>query len=132
MRYFIFEISVAFGILVSPLCLNAQSNTIDASLQGVYAGKVVRFERKDDSSVDLLLEMRDGRSIEMVLGPDLYLQDIGFSVQPSDEIVAFGYPTLLGKKQVILVHCLRRGADKYLFRDQDGVPLWKARRITLQ
>ena len=141
MRYIILAAAAVLGMLAFNLRLNAQPYGMDASAGqqnlGIYAGKVIRIDRiphrKDfGNGSHLLLEMRDGRRVDMRLGPQEYLQDIGFSVQPMDEIVVWGYPTRNEKEEFVIVHCIRRGPDKYLFRDAEGVPFWRARRIRFQ
>ena len=69
------------------------------------------------------IELDDGSTVELGMGPVFYREEIGFTVTVGDQIVVTGYY----EDGEFRVGTIEQGGKTFRFRDEYGRPLWAGR-----
>jgi hypothetical protein len=77
------------------------------------------------SGVYVLLQTNEG-TLEVSLGPNWYLEEQQFSLEPDDWILVEGTRTRKGGTSSLMAHRVTRGEQVLMLRDENGMPLWRS------
>ncbi len=90
-------------------------------------GKIVdvqRVARGRHEGVHLTIAAGSER-LEVVLGPDFYVDRQALKLANGDEVDVTGARTTLAGQPAIIAQDVRRGGEVLALRDANGVPLWR-------
>lgn len=77
-----------------------------------------------------LLVKTDSGTIEVHVGPSVYIEKHQFSFSKGDHIEVLGSQVKIGNKDTFLAREITKEGKKLVLRDQNGVPLWSGRNRT--
>lgn len=67
---------------------------------------------------------REGRTVDVHLGPATFLKDKGFSFAKGDQIEVTGATARLGGSEALIAREVRKGDETLVLRDAQGIPKW--------
>ncbi len=79
------------------------------------------------SGVYVLLQTNED-TLEVRLGPNWYLEEQQFSLEPDDWILVEGTRTRKGGISSLMAYRVTRGKQVLMLRDENGMPLWRSGR----
>jgi hypothetical protein len=77
------------------------------------------------SGVYVLLQTNED-TLEVSLGPNWYLEEQQFSLEPDDWILVEGTRTRKGGTSSLMAYRVTRGEQVLMLRDENGMPLWRS------
>lgn len=77
------------------------------------------------SGVYVLLQTNED-TLEVRLGPNWYLEEQQFSLEPDDWILVEGTRTRKGGTSSLMAYRVTRGEQVLMLRDENGMPLWRS------
>ena len=130
----------AVAILLGPLLLAALASLAqkptngpvpkyDKSTEAVFKGTVEEVKDREcpvsgGMGSHLTLRLADGSSIEVHLSLTKFVNQYELTFHKGDLLEVTGVKVKFEGVDTIFARKIKRGEDEYLFRDNDGKPLW--------
>ena len=122
-------------ILVTLPALGAQGSgatpvpKYDKASEAVYKGTIVEVRDRQcpvsgGLGSHLMLKLADGTTIEVHLSTTKFVNQYEVVFKPGDQIEVTGVKVKFEGVDSIFARKIKRGNDEFLFRDNDGKPLW--------
>lgn len=101
------------------------------TVQGIVVDAPVLKPGGIPEMVHLTLETEQKR-LTVVLGPNWYMAQQGWSISALDRLEVTGFPVQLDGKPALLAQEVKKGVQVMKFRDQQGKPQWAPSRSKTQ
>ena len=100
-------------------------------METVY-GDVVSIEKATSGrgmsyGVHLIVKS-DEETLSVRLGPEWYMKDQGFTINPDDKVEIKGHRISDRGEQAIIAAEIKKGDKVLKLRDENGLPFWSGRR----
>lgn len=82
-------------------------------------------KRRSRSGIYVLLQT-NGDTVEVSFGPNWYLEEQQFSLEPDDWIMVEGRRTRKAGTLSLIAYRVTRGEQVLMLRDENGIPLWRS------
>lgn len=99
----------------------------DPASEATVTGKVLEVERRSGerhTGIHLSLATDDGK-LEVHLGPEAYLAEMGITVAAGDVLEVVGSTVELDGSEALLARQIRKGDQALVLRDAAGTPEWR-------
>jgi DNA/RNA endonuclease YhcR with UshA esterase domain len=101
----------------------------DRSTEAVFKGTVEEVKDRQcpvsgGRGSHLILKLADGSSIEVHLSLTRFVNQYELTFQKGDALEVTGVKVKFEGVDTIFARKIKRGGDEFLFRDNDGKPLW--------
>ena len=104
-------------------------NLYDPKTVETIRGMVVSLEeftlvRGMPPGVQVIMQAESGEEISVFLGPQWYIEDQDFEIQPKDTISVKGSRAVFEGKPALIAAVIFKGDRILKLRDENGVPVW--------
>lgn len=101
----------------------------DKSTEAVFKGTVQEIKDRDcpvsgGLGSHLILKLTDGSTIEVHLALTKFVNEYDLVFQKGDVLEVTGVKVKFEGVDTIFARKIKRGQDEFVFRDNDGKPLW--------
>lgn len=101
----------------------------DKSTEAVFKGTVEEVKDREcpvsgGMGAHLMLKLADGSLVEVHLALTKFVHQYDLVFHKGDVLEVTGVKVKLGGVDTIFARKIKRGEDEFLFRDNDGKPLW--------
>ena len=101
----------------------------DKNGESTYKGSIVDVQDRPSSvtggtGTRLLIRTADEKVLEVHLGGARLVHEYGLSLRAGDAIEITGVKVHLAGADAILARKMKRGSQEFVFRDNEGNPIW--------
>ena len=101
----------------------------DKSAEAVFIGTVQGVRERQcpvsgGMGSHLVMRLNDGKVMEVHLSSTRFVRQYELAFHPGETLEITGVEVNFEGVQTIFARKIKRGADEYLFRDNDGKPIW--------
>ena len=131
-RLTIVLLAIVIGFVVLPPSMQGQQEPrYDTRTVGTFSGVVSKIGshegKRGHARTRLSLKTKDG-TVELHLGPTVFLDEKGFRFAEGDSLTAIGSRVPEeGGGELIIVRHITKGKQALALRDEEGRPLWEDR-----
>lgn len=122
------------GMLLAVGSISAQgaSTTVpkyDKAAEALYKATVVEVRDRQcpmsgGMGSHLVVKLSDGNTIEVHLSATKFVKQYELTFKPGEALEITGVKVKFEDVDTIFARKIKRGTDEFLFRDNDGKPLW--------